>query len=247
MTHMNRMLAPKFEEDGFAIIERLFSEDEIMPISDEVNKIIEGRAEYFPEDDIVYEPEGSTKRVRNAFRLTEHNPFFLDVACDLRIISVVEGILGSPLRLYSSQLFAKPPRIGSEVPLHQDLAYWPFEPAELLSCWIALDDSNVANGCVRFIRGSHKLGLLRHIPSQVSGNSLALEDERIAGLEEAVVEVSRGSVVLHHCLTAHRSETNPSTKPRRGLINIYMSANVRLTDPQKLKANSQFPIVSSGR
>jgi ectoine hydroxylase-related dioxygenase (phytanoyl-CoA dioxygenase family) len=182
--------------------------------------------------------------MRNAFRVHLYNPFFMGVARHPKMVPVVERILGRPLRLYSSHLFAKPAEVGTIVPLHQNMPYWPFEPNELLSCWIALDDSTIENGCVRFKPGSHKLGVLRHVASNVTGNSLKLDDERITGLPEQVVQVPRGSCVLHHCLTAHWSEPNRSGRSRRGFILVYMSPQVQCTDPAKLRGGTDFAVVS---
>lgn len=236
--------ARSFGENGFAILEGLFTEDEISPFSQEIDRIIEGSVDYIPKNDLIYEPGSSPARVRNAFRLHLYNPFFMQLARHPKIVTVVEEILGKPLRLYGSQLFAKPAEVGTIVPLHQDIPYWPFAPHELLSCWIALDDSTLENGCVRFLSGSHKFGVLRHVPSNVQGNSLMLEDELVAGLPEFAVQVPRGSCVLHHCLTAHWSEANRSQHPRRGLIMVYMSPRVQLTDPTKLRGPADFPVVS---
>ena len=233
-----------FQENGFLILERLLTEEEIAPVSNEIDNIVSEKVNYVPKEDIIYEPSSSPPRVRNAFRVHLYNPFFMGIARNPKVVSWVEGLLGRPLRLYGSQLFAKPAEVGSVVPLHQDMPYWPFEPYELLSCWIALDDSKMENGCVRFMAGSHKLGILRHVPSGVQGDSLKLDDERIAGLPERAVEVPRGSCVLHHCLTAHWSGPNHSGRPRRGLIMVYMSPRVRLTDPTKLRGPADFVVVS---
>jgi ectoine hydroxylase-related dioxygenase (phytanoyl-CoA dioxygenase family) len=237
--------ARSFEKNGFLVLERLLSEEEISPVSDEIDNIVNGTAKYIPKEDIIFEPGSLPPRVRNAFRVHLYNPFFMGIARNAKIVSLVEELLGRPLRLYGSQLFAKPAEVGSTVPLHQDMPYWPFEPYELLSCWIALDDSSIENGCVRFLAGSHKLGVLRHVPSNVQGNSLKLDDERIAGLPEHPVQVPRGSCVLHHCLTAHWSGPNHSHRPRRGLIMVYMSPRVRLTDPTKLRGPADFLVVSN--
>ena len=238
-------LARKFHEDGFVIVESVFSRSEIAAISDEVDRVIEGRAAYLPENEIVYEPDTTPRRVRNAFRLHFYEQRFLDAAKHPKLIGPVKAILGKSLRLYGSQVFAKPARVGTAVPAHQDMPYWPFEPYELVSAWIALDDSTVENGCVRYVAGSHKLGILPHAPSGVPGNSLGLmDDARVATLEERPAEVRRGSCILHHALTVHRSEPNRSERPRRGLIYVYMSENVRLTDPGRLRGPAEFQAVS---
>jgi ectoine hydroxylase-related dioxygenase (phytanoyl-CoA dioxygenase family) len=125
------------------------------------------------------------------------------------------------------------------------MPYWPFDPPELITAWVALDDSTKENGCVRFFAGSHKLGMLPHSPSNVQGNSLGLIDHPgVNALPEHAVEVKRGSVVLHHSLTVHYSEPNLSERARRGLVYVYMSPNVRLVDPDRMKGPAIFPEVT---
>lgn len=235
----------QFERDGYLILDQLFSEREISEMSKEVDCIIEGHATYMPESDTIWEPAAEPKRLRNAFRMHAYHQPFLNVAKSPQLVTVISEILGNPVRLYGSQIFAKPPRVGSAVPDHQDMPYWPFAPFEMITAWIALDDSSIENGCVRMRAGSHHLGLLPHGTTQVKGNSLGLlEHPDLTSLPEHPIEVRRGSCVLHHCLTVHRSEPNTSDKARRGLIYIYMSPNVRLTDPSRLRGPAIFPVVS---
>ncbi len=235
-----------FEQNGFVIVEDVFSRQEISAISDEVDRVIEGMASYLPDKEVVFEPDTQPPRLRNAFRLHIYNDTFLQAAKHPSLIGAVQSILGKTLRLYGSQVFAKPAQVGSIVPRHQDMPYWPFQPYEMLSAWIALDDSTIENGCVRYVAGSHKLGMLPHAPSGVTGNSLGVvADPRIDALPEYPAEVRRGSCILHHCLTVHRSDANRSDKPRRGLIYVYMSDRVQLTDPSRLKGPVDFPVVAN--
>ncbi len=234
-----------FARDGFAILPHLFSPAEIEPVSAEVDRILSGAADYMPPDTIVFEPGANPPEVRNAFHMHLHHPLFRDLASHPKIVAFAEQILPGPIRLYSSQIFAKPARVGSVVPPHQDMPYWPFDPPEMATVWLALDHSSEANGCVRFAAGSHKLGPLPHGPSGVAGNSLAVLDHPgLSGLPEVAAIAPRGSAVVHHCLTVHRSEPNRSEQPRRGLIYVYMSSHVRLTDPARLRVPPDFPIVS---
>jgi phytanoyl-CoA hydroxylase len=194
----------------------------------------------------VYEAGAHPPRLRNAFRMHLYLPFFMKLAHHPPLVTIMKQLLGSPLRLYSSQMFFKPAKVGSEVPWHQDMAYWPFHPAEMATAWIALDDTSVENGCVRFLKGSHKKVLLPHEASGVKGNSLKLSESALPeGYEELAVEVSKGSVVIHHCPTLHRSEPNRSHAERRGLLYIYMSPNVAVTDVSRLKGGTEFPTVAA--
>jgi len=238
-------VATRFEQDGYAILDRVFTEEEISPVSNEIDRIIAGECAYIPERDLVWEPGEEKRRLRNAFRLALYNPLFLEFAKSPKLTGVLGELLGNPLRLYGSQLFAKPARVGTVVPKHQDMPYWPFDPPELITAWVALDDSTKENGCVRFFAGSHKFGILPHSPSNVAGNSLGLDDHpAVNTLPERAVEVKRGSVVLHHSLTVHYSEPNFSDRARRGLVYVYMSPNVRLTDPERMRGPAIFTEVT---
>jgi phytanoyl-CoA hydroxylase len=230
-------VADQFWRDGVVVLENLFSEAELAPISDEVDRVIRREVAYVPDADLVYEP--GTTRLRNAFRLHLYEPQFLEFARKPQLAAVVRSILGEPVRLYGSQVFAKPARVGTAVPRHQDMPYWPFAPDDMLSAWIALDDSTEENGCVRFALGSHKLGRLPHAPSGVMGNSLGL----VAGAEtlpEFAAIVRRGSCVLHHSLTVHHSEANQSEMARRGLVYVYMGREVKLVEPERMKGPALF-------
>ena len=123
-----------------------------------------------------------------------------------------------------------PPRLRNAIRLHQYSSFF----------------HELANGCVRFLKGSHTLGELPHEPSGVTGNSLRLAASAVpAACAEEAIQVTKGSVVIHHCLTVHRSDPNRSPHDRRGLLFIYMSPEVRLTDASRLKGVTDFPVVDS--
>lgn len=111
----------EFEQNGFVIVPEVFSRQEIEVISAEVNHVLEGSATYMSQKKIVYEPDTHPPRVRNAFHLHVYNDAFLRAAKHPALISAVESIFGKPLRLYASQVFAKPANVGTIVPSHQDM------------------------------------------------------------------------------------------------------------------------------
>lgn len=60
-----------------------------------------------------------------------------------------------------SMYIYKNPNVGGEVKSHQDASYLYTEPATAVGFWIALDDATTYNGCLQFIKGSHKNGVHR--------------------------------------------------------------------------------------
>lgn len=94
-----------------------------------------------------------------------------------------------------------------------------------------MDATDTANGCLKVIKGSHKLGRLDH--GSVDGQHGA-EPERVARLLDQGFEVvdcvlPRGGGVFFHCNTLHSSDINASPNPRWGLICCYNTKSNGLT------------------
>jgi ectoine hydroxylase-related dioxygenase (phytanoyl-CoA dioxygenase family) len=120
------------------------------------------------------------------------------------------------------------------------MPYWSFRPHTLVTAWIALQPATLENGCVRFVAGSNRLGMLEHAASGVTGNSRSLaHPEHIDWSLERAVELEAGDVCFHHCLTIHRSEPNRSERSRRGYTVIYMPAETEYVGAEPYR----FPFV----
>jgi ectoine hydroxylase-related dioxygenase (phytanoyl-CoA dioxygenase family) len=141
------------------------------------------------------------------------------------ILDLVEGFMGTPnIRLYHDQALFKPPLHGDEVPWHQDNGYWKLEPADAISLWMALDDADEANGCMRFVPGSHTAGEVGH---QRAGQYIAQlkadADESLA----VPVPLPAGSGVFHHCRTLHNTKPNHTPRQRRAWVMHLMPSGTR--------------------
>src|SRR5262249_22466719 len=122
-----------------------------------------------------------------------------------------------------------PAKIGSPVPPHQDNAYFCQAPPDMLTVWIAIDAVTEENGPVMYLPGSHKLGLLPHKPSGVTGNSMGLAQLPKAA-EPYVCLIDAGDALIHHCETVHFSAPNKSSRARCGLLMVFRGAHTQ-TDP----------------
>lgn len=150
---------------------------------------------------------------------------FLDFARNNEILDMVEQILGPDIAIWNSSFFAKPAKIGSKTPWHQDGEYWPIRPLATCSVWIAVDEANEENGCLKFIPGSHwKRELASHHVNKADGLALPLElDEETFDEETAVnIELKPGQISLHDVYLMHASEPNQSDRPRRGMTLRFM-------------------------
>ena len=150
---------------------------------------------------------------------------FLDIARIPAILDMVEQLIGPDFALWNSSFFAKPARVGTRTPWHQDGEYWPIRPLTTCSVWIAVDPATRENGCLRVIPGSHRRRELgSHDFNGADGLSLPLEI-REDEFDEATARdlvLDTGQVSLHDVYLIHGSEPNHSEKPRRGMTLRYM-------------------------
>jgi ectoine hydroxylase-related dioxygenase (phytanoyl-CoA dioxygenase family) len=103
----------------------------------------------------------------------------------------------------------------------------------LVTCWTALDDVTLENGCMWVIPGSHLGGLVDHSKPWLVGDrpDKQVPDELLDRSRETAITMPAGSGSFHHSLLLHRSAANRSTRARRGLAVHYMSAHSRWAHP----------------
>ena len=70
---------------------------------------------------------------------------FLNYARDQNILDMVSQLIGPDIALWNSSFFAKPAKIGTRTPWHQDGEYWPITPLATCTVWIALDDATTVS------------------------------------------------------------------------------------------------------
>jgi ectoine hydroxylase-related dioxygenase (phytanoyl-CoA dioxygenase family) len=159
----------------------------------------------------------------------ESSRFLYDICTNSTILDYVEDLLGPDFFLWGSNFFIKEPHTPSTVGWHQDAYYWPLDPHESLTVWLAFDDSTVQNGAMEVIPGSHTAGLLKHIRTSTTSSVLTLECERGQFREDTRTPVTlrAGEVSIHDDKLVHGSPPNSSGDRRAGLTIRYSRTNVK--------------------
>jgi ectoine hydroxylase-related dioxygenase (phytanoyl-CoA dioxygenase family) len=161
-----------------------------------------------------------------------NEPFVKDAACremllDGRLTSRLEELLGHRPLLVVDQAFMKPPRFGSAKPYHQDNFYFRCHPDdEVITAWLALDDVDEQNGCLRYIDGSHLGPIIPHEQVADAEYNHVPPPELIDLSKESPARVRKGGVVFHHSRTLHTSHRNHSDRWRKGWATHWVTANV---------------------
>ena len=152
-----------------------------------------------------------------------------DLLTHPRIVERVADLLGENVIAWGSHFFCKLPGDGKRVAWHQDSSYWPLTPSKAVTVWLAIDDADAGNACMRYIPGTHHYGHLTYSLSETDeANVLNQTVADVARFGEPVdVALRAGEASLHSDLLLHGSEANQSTRRRCGLTLRYCPADVR--------------------
>ncbi len=151
-----------------------------------------------------------------------------DLLTHPRIVNRVKDLLGDNVIAFGSHFFCKMPGDGKAVAWHQDASYWPLTPSKTVTVWLAIDDSDVGNGCMRVIKGSHKTQLM-HTEEPDNPHNILFRREKVA---EAVAETDAvdlvlqpGEMSIHDYGVVHGSNPNDSDDRRIGFAITFVSAD----------------------
>ena len=157
--------------------------------------------------------------------------FIWKLATTQRILDCIERLMGPDIMVLSTHFFCKYPRQTQKfVAWHQDVTYWGLEPPDALTAWYAVDDSDVENGCMRVIPGSHRQGIVAHGESSRPGNLLSINQAIEADFNEnqAVdLKLTAGQMSIHDGQLIHGSNPNESNRRRCGLTIRYCRPSVK--------------------
>ena len=106
-----------------------------------------------------------------------HDAVFTRAAAQPRLVSILTELIGPNVQLHHTKMLVKPPERGAPFPMHQDYPYFPHERHSLVAASVHLDDTDLENGCLRVVPGSHARG-----PLEAQGPSHTLD----VALEEGV-------------------------------------------------------------
>ena len=217
----------QYRDQGYLVLPGLISREVVDRVFTEITAVIERRPAV-PDELIQYEPdtrgrpwtENSELDVRKLFRLVKHLDFFRELASGPALLSIARTLLGPKLMLAQSMLLMKPPHTGGPKVWHQDNGYFELDPPACFGFWIACDPTDVDNGCMHIVPGSHLKGLQPHAGA---GDDYGLA---VLPRPEVIrpVPLQPGDALVFHCELFHHTPANRTARRRRAIQYHYMSA-----------------------
>ena len=168
--------------------------------------------------------------------LARRDPFWHRLISDRRLVDIAAIFTGPNIAVFATHYICKEPRVGRAVPWHQDGGYWPLDPMDVVSLWLAVSASTTANGCLKVVPGSHRTRLMEMVATN-RDEVLPLEIPVAVDEREAVaLELAPGDVSVHHPQIVHGSDANTSSEWRRGLTIRYIPTSTRILDAESSSA-----------
>ena len=161
-------------------------------------------------------------------------PYIKKIRANKKLKDIIEFLMSEKIKNFGAEVFAKPPKVGRAVPIHQDNRFWNLDNSKGVTVWLALDKSNKKNGAIFYYQSSQKLGLIQHKPSYVPGTSQVIKNlNKLKKCKKVTPILNMGDALIHHCLVAHGSNRNLSDKSRVGLTVRYIGRSSRINKKEK--------------
>lgn len=212
-------LARQYAADGYVIVRRLFSPDDLLPCVAESERLLARR-------DLIdfrnlrcrWQNHCQTGECRfDAFDpVIDLSPPIARIARDPRLLDVLHDVYGEPACLFKDKLIYKPPG-ATGYALHQDYIAWPTFPQSFASVIVPLDAATEGNGCTVIYPGRHRESCLSDADGDYHELPMSCIDESAA----VNLELEPGDVALFSGFTPHCSRANDSTNWRRQLYFSY--------------------------
>jgi phytanoyl-CoA hydroxylase len=217
----------RFHRDGFLVVENAIPEDELTRLNDAASEILRRKHELARDWDWRKGQNLSERTFRivqcffsNHFEWAKEAPFRTWAT------RYAEGLMGNELVFWYDQFLGKPANEGAATPWHQDEGYWGKNLWDLgITCWMSFHDVDVSNGCMHFVRGGHKNGVLEHRVSADHASGLLLCDVP-ANSDVVACPLRAGSVTFHHGKTPHMTPPNLSGNWRLTLAQHFRPPHV---------------------
>ncbi len=167
------------------------------------------------------------------------------------ILDLVEPIIGPDIALFSSHFICKPRGNGKRVPWHEDASYWKqmIAPIEVVTVWLAIDDSTIENGCMYVIPGSQHQGFSEYEEVDTAQNLFPIEIKRGRFDETKAVpcELLANQASLHDGGLIHGSPPNTSSKRWTGYTMRYIPASVKVLGGKSELGHPHINFLARGR
>jgi phytanoyl-CoA hydroxylase len=216
-----------YDRDGYAVAPALYSGEECRDYREHFMRLREQGS--YPGDFGGIDPASSDplKRFPRMIHMHRWDEVSLRWLLDARLNACLTALLGREPLAVQTMLYFKPAGARGQA-LHQDQFYLRVQPGTCMAAWLALDDCDEENGCMRVVPGSHTWPVLCTTEADTSISFTDVTVQIPEGQEVRPVRMAAGDVLFFNGSLVHGSYPNTSAdRFRRSLIGHYVAGEAR--------------------
>lgn len=221
-----------YRDNGFLVIENFLDADELARWRHDTDEAVEQRLAAKGGAWSSAKAGGLTNQgdpdsyyaqvFTQCLKLLETHDGMREILLDPRLGELAATLAGvDGIRVWHDQALYKPPW-GNPTAWHLDNPYWSFSSRDALSIWVALDDATLANGCMWYLPGTHKIARYDNVGIGHKMADLFKAYPEWRTMESVGCPCPAGSAVFHNGLVAHGAGANMTPRPRRAMTCAYM-------------------------
>jgi phytanoyl-CoA hydroxylase len=207
-------LKKTYDEDGFVVIPGYLSEEEVKELREKTEALM---------SDFQFGAKFNGVRKN----LDKTDPWFGEYFHTGAQVPLIAGLMNDKPEPSSAAFFDKPAGSSVEISQHVD-GLGTFDGATI---WIALDPADCGNGCLNYVKGSHK--------QTWDGNSLSALNENSDGA--IAVEAKPGDAIIHSAKVVHWSRKSSCTTRRRRAISMFYWTTSCLENKESWPGQNKAP------
>ncbi|MCC6580683.1 MAG: phytanoyl-CoA dioxygenase family protein [Phycisphaeraceae bacterium] len=216
-----------YQRDGYIIVENAIDPADLQELMSICEQMLDDKDKYGAKDWAW--KEGSPTERKFAIVQVSPSGFFpqlLESKWYQWSRSFAASLMGMLMDFWYDQFLAKPPGFGAPTPWHQDEGYWGGALGDKgVTCWMPFHDVNPDNGCMHFIPGGHREGILTHRQSEGVKSDLLMCEVDESRVVAAPLKL--GSVTFHHSKMPHMTTGNKTQTWRRILAQHFKPPQVK--------------------
>ncbi len=249
--HADR-LAQAFHLNGYVSIPGFYTGKELEILIEAKDRFIREIVPHMPASDAYYEDKADRSTLKQIKNICKRDAYFEEMMADGPLPMLARIVLREDVNPINMQYFNKPPNVGQPTPPHQDGFYFHLTPNHAVTIWIALEDIEPEQGCVKYVQGSHRHGMRWHGRTETLGFSQGMLD---FGTEQDLTNLlshpcKAGHLIAHHSLTIHMADGNStSDRTRQALGAVFYADACKVNEKTKTAYQAQLnaDLANSGK
>ncbi len=234
-------------EHGYVGVESLVPADTLAEVQAVTNEFVElSRKETQSGEafDIGPGHSAETPVLRRIKSPDERHEVYWNFATGL-MADVAADLVGPNVTYHHSKLNFKWFDETDTVKWHQDIQFFPHTNYNVLTIGCYLADTDMNNGPLAVLRGSHNEDLYNQYDANGNWTGM-LSEEDAAGVDMSRADYltgPAGSITIHNARALHYSPSSKSPLPRPLLLNCYTSADAKPYTPHPTPTSHTYELI----